>query len=879
MDKIDVAVRIYNRLKDNPNANSYTGEREKDTTNYNRWFTFDTETRNDFRQALTFGSFVIKNGNAVEKIGLFYSEVEVTANELKVLQDYCKSDPTIKLYTMKEFIWLFYQEIYTNKTVCTAFNLPFDISRLATDFGYAKGWMHGGFTFRLSDNDKYPQIKVKRTTTSESTVQFQGTRYGKFRGNFIDCQQLAVILTDRKRISLKEACEEFNKIYKKIEAGEHGKITKEYIHYNINDTLATSELYSNLKKEYNLYGVSLPLKDAYSSATMGKSFLSDLGIMPFMKLNPNFPPEMLGKLSQAYYGGRCECRKRVSPTLVTVLDFTSQYPSLNLLLGLYDFLIAEKIEYLDDTENVKKLLDDITLDSLRDPNTWKQLNVLIEIEPDDDLLSVRAEYNKDAFTVGLNHITHNESLYYRLPSIILSKLVTGKTPKIKKAIRFIPVGKQKTLKKATILGIEIDPNVDNIFRILVQERHRCKKTGDKKEKCIKIIANSTSYGIYMELNREEKNSDLIVYSGNQVFPKNKRFEKEGKYYHPLIATFVTDGAKLLLGLIDCILKQYGNDQVTFYTDTDSAFISPQYSKSVIEFFDSLNPYNNVNHLLKTVEENIWFYGISAKRYVLYDMDKNGNFVIKDDEKGDENYSLHGLGHLSNPFGKDTKHWQKEIWLDILRLQYKKISDNEFLDKYKNFYAVAKFTVSTARLMKRFRVLNKGKSYNDKIKPFNFFLIGFGNVKNVKPISPSKEPQEMPYGEFINYRNGKLMKGQEYFKTLASELWSYVSHPESKLNGNEGILERKHILANKIIYMGKEADKVEENMCGLDNVDYNLYNNPKDAEKILSLKWNDVKDKGISKRHLRRIKKQLREGKIPNLKDKTLKRLLSLYLGE
>ena len=49
------------------------------------------------------------------------------------------------------------------------------------------------------------------------------------------------------------------------------------------------------------------------------------------------------------------------------------YPSLFTLLGLYDFLIAEKIDYCDDTDAVRKLVDNIKLEDLKNPDLWKHL--------------------------------------------------------------------------------------------------------------------------------------------------------------------------------------------------------------------------------------------------------------------------------------------------------------------------------------------------------------------------------------------------------------------------------------------------------------------------------------------------------------------------
>jgi hypothetical protein len=401
------------------------------------------------------------------------------------------------------------------------------------------------------------------------------------------------------------------------------------------------------------------MTEVFSSATMGKGLLEDLGIKPFLETNPKFQDEMLGKIAQSYYGGRCECRIRKTPMKVSVLDFTSMYPTLFMLLGLYDFLTAEIVEYNDDTENVQKFINEIKLEDLKRPETWKKLNVIVELEPVDDLLPIRSKYDKDedSFTVGLNYLTTKEPIFYGLPSIILSKLMTGKVPKIKRAICFSTIGKQK-LKKIRLLGIEIDPNKQNIFKILVEKRQEYKNANDKRHKMIKILVNATSYGIYFQLDREDKKSDVIVYTGDKQFENKKYFEKAGRYYHPIIASMITDGAKLLLGLGDCILQKH--NEVVAYCDTDSLFIPTKYKEEITKFFDSLNPYDKktVPYLLKTDEESIWYYGISAKRYVLFNKDKRGKITINE-TKTDEDYSLHGLGHLLNPFGKEEGHWQSK----------------------------------------------------------------------------------------------------------------------------------------------------------------------------------------------------------------------------
>ncbi len=867
---MEIAVRAYTKRKGKDSKVFWP--RSLDVLDFDRIFLFDTECRDDATQALTFGSFAIYNNDAIEKIGVFYDPSTLTDQEINTLKESCEGNMLIKLYTLREFVEdVFYPIVYWQQVPCVGFNLAFDLPRLAIGYGYAKGNMKGGFTLKLADDKaKYPDIRIKHISGAESFIKFQQTKFNTFKGVFVDCMNIASILMDRKRVSLAEVSKRYNKDYFKTETDEYGQVTNAHIDYNLNDVLTTAEAFRNLKLEYDKYGVQLPISSAFSSASIGKAALEDLGISTFRQLNPLFSPKIIGKINEAYYGGRCECRVRKAPIKVAVLDFSSMYPSLFILLGLYNFLIAKRISYDDDTENVKRLTQSITKEKLRDREIWKQFNVIVEIAPGDDLLPVRMPYSGENNTVGLNHLTFKGHIWYGLPSIILSWLDTGRMPKIKSAIRFTAHGVQDTLKPATILGMDIDPKKDNLFQLLVEQKEIHKKLDDKKDKPIKILANATSYGIFIELLRELYDSEIVVYGGNEVFDDIKRHEREGKYYNPIIATMITDGAKLLLGLGDLILKEH--NEVVAYCDTDSLFVPKQYTEEIVQFYDSLNPYKNIDHLLKVDYEEIMFYGISAKRYCLYSIDQHGNITIHDSE-WDEDYSLHGLGHLLNPFGKKQKHWQKQIWEDILSVHYKKMSIDEFLNKYRSFYAISEFTVSTETLMRRFSKLNKGKSYREGIKPFNFMHIGFSNYEDVKPIAPySKDSQEMPHNEFINYKNGKMMKGDHYFKSLADELYTYIDHPESKLEGAVGVLQRRHIVADKIVHIGKEADNIGQNLSGLETVDQNIFENRKDITKLKQMYWEDVKSSGISRMQFFRIKKRLMKGKIPEVNDKTWAKL-------
>jgi hypothetical protein len=864
---VKAAVRVYSETE-KPNKKRLM---KRIDCNYDTVFVFDTETTIDEYQNLKFGSFVVSNKGAIISIGLFCNPKFVSKKERSELIKYCKKNPAIRLYGLDEFIEVFYSYIYEKRVPCIGFNLPFDLSRLAYDFGYARGSMKGGFVFKLSEQRKNPPIIVKHNDSSQSFIRFQSTSYDRFSGIFLDLKTLAVTLTDDKHITLDKAAQLFNKKHKKLHVEEHGKITQEYIVYNLEDTLTTAELYWRLKEEQEKYDIPIPLSRVYSSASLGKAWLDQIGIRPFMELNSDFPKEVLGYLMSAYYGGRAEVKIRKTPTRVTVLDFLSMYPTMFNITGLYNFLIAQRIDTVDDTQNVRDLIEKISLEDLRNPDILKSLNVLIEILPDGDILPVRTKYNdaEESLNVGINHITSQKPMWYSLPDVVASKILSSKTPRILRAIRFVPKGRQK-LNKVNTLGIEIDPNKDNIFKILIEKRQELKAKGDYRQKPIKILANASSYGIYIEMNPKDIGEDTKtnIYSNKHFSTDKSMIEEVGRYFNPIISVLITGYARLMLAIAEALLKR--TDNVHAFCDTDSMAVPKECVKEMQDFFQPLNPYDFDKPLFKEEKKDVWFYGISAKRYVLYI--KEGNkIMIKD---GDERaYSLHGLGHLLNPFGKGV-NWHKQVWEDILKLHYGIMNQSEFIQKYSGFYAISKLSMSSKDLMNRFKTFNKGKPYDRLIKPFNFFLIGVGNNKDIKPITPfSKEPQEAVHKPFIDYKSGNVMIGIEYWKRLSDVLLSYIDHKESKFEGDLGILERKHLNISDFTYIGKEASNLDRTGT-LDNPKYRTYQDQDSlSERISAMSFEEAKELGIPKMTYYRLRKTLKEGKKVILRDKTKNKLI------
>ena len=208
---------------------------------------FDTETRIDAAQALTFGSYrFFEDGVCLEE-GLFSAD-DLPRADRGTLDAYVKRHPAatdrrrgvpeLRLLSRREFLGKLYTAGFDTRALIVGFNLPFDLSRLAVDFGNARDQRFaGGFSLALWDwvdatgerriNKHRPRIAIKHIDSKRALKGFTGTldadpvdlipegsetgepecKY-KFRGHFLDLRTLAFVLTDRGH-SLDSACKAF----------------------------------------------------------------------------------------------------------------------------------------------------------------------------------------------------------------------------------------------------------------------------------------------------------------------------------------------------------------------------------------------------------------------------------------------------------------------------------------------------------------------------------------------------------------------------------------------------------------------------------------------------------------------------------------------
>lgn len=851
---------------------------------------FDTETTIDTAQKLNFGFYrrckLGTTGYQCVEEGLFSAD-DLDTEQREILERFV-ADPEnfpqldvkmfpppmrLKLYKRSAFVERVFWKAIRRGGMIVGFNLAYDLSRLRVKSGPSNdgGW---SFVFSMRKSRKTGEIEInverprvaitskggKLTFISLKDI-YRPQEWPPEGGRFLDLRTLGWALRNES-FSLETACEAFN-VSGKLEHTPTGCVTMEEITYCRQDVRASADLLNAMKKEFDQHPVDLRPDRAYSPASIAKAYLQTMNIAQ-PKKHFGVPEKDLGIAMQSYYGGRAECRLRKMMVPVVLTDFASQYPTVNALLGNWNVLTAESVSFEDCTNDVREMLTGLRLEHAFDPEFWKRLSFFALVLPDADILPVRTVYNGRTQNIGLNHLTSAKPIWFAGPDVVASHLLTGKSPQIIKAIRMIHGQQKPELRASNLAGIvPVDPRSD-FFCHVVEQKSLYKPTNKALAYFLKILANSGSYGLFVEVNPKElrKPVSVRIFSGEISREQPYRdVEKQGDWYFPPMASLITAGGRLLLAMLERSVRDLGGTYL--FCDTDSLCIvsneqggtvacpgggdklddgreavkalSWKQVEAIANKFNSLNPYNAtlVQEILKIEDVNfvdsdrsnpqrqLWGYAISAKRYALFTRNESDISIVK--------ASGHGLGFLYPPVDgfdedADAPVWVMEAWKWLLCRELGLAhQEPEWLD----YPAMMRMTVTSPNVMRGSRP--------EWLAPFNFFLFplvselgGYpaecdsSNFRFIVPFTTDRTKWSNLAG--INLNDGRsyaiaMSPSEKQDKVMPESLRIilrlYLRRPESKslapdgspcIADTQGLLKRASVIAGEIVPVGKETDR-------------------------------------------------------------------------
>jgi hypothetical protein len=544
---------------------------------------------------------------------------------------------------------------------------------------------------------------------------------------------------------------------------------------------------------------------------------------------------------------------------VCVGDVTSMYPTVFILLFLQQLLASKSLWIRDVTEQTQSLIDEISLYDLERPETWRNLNRLVLLEPKGEMLPVRwrepapGEDPSGPFTIAISPYTCGSPCWYTLADVISAKIRSGRAPKILRAIEVIGHGEKQLTPVSFRNSFKVDPNTE-IFKTIVEHRQDTKharKLGANSEEgrldlSLKQVANVCSYGMFAEVNVSPslKGKRGHWYSDQDEECEDVGDERPGPFTNFVFASLITGGARLLLAMLEQHVIDAGG---TFaFCDTDSLAIVAgdncppsvpclkiSQVQRILKRLDVLSPYNLKGNLIKIEHEeerNLRCFAISAKRYVLYTVTETGRIrIVKASESA--------LGAIvGRTAGENTKKLARRVWLAILSQELpmpkKQVRRVEQLYKFGKTPLRRKLPITQPVTFGRFKYYNARKPYDQWVKPFNFIqalTVAEQSVyEDIRPVMPFEKDlgkcRKLPCidaltGDAIAIdwdRNG--WAGAVPVLSLAEYVEEFRRHPELKAADSEGIPcteETRGVLfslpleSDGAIRIGKEVDRLDE----------------------------------------------------------------------
>jgi hypothetical protein len=926
---------------------------------------FDCETTPDEAQRLRFGVYQLLHKGQLREQGLFYDKVEPPELEtLKAEASKHGCDEPLEVFNFihKRFL----PTAFNSGGLVVGFNLPFDLSRLAirhaaarvsrpprTPEEVATGMplkdadrsMVGGFTFQLSPFDNQPFLRIKHLNSRSAFFRFanpalqeaarsqrrRGERPQFQRGNFLDVKTLAAALTSKSH-RLKTLAEYLGVKHKGEFTDFARPIDPEFIDYAVNDVETTRQCFDELVRRYQRHrlGMTAP-QGIYSEASLGKAYLRQMRVRPWREVQTDFDPATLGAIMSSYFGGRAEVhiRRTIEPAIYA--DFASMYPTVCTLTGLWWFVIANGVDQEDATAETQSFLESVQLSDLQDAAIWRGLTTLVHVLPAADIFPVRTRYaphlkgetkSADMPTIGVNYLSADRPLWFTLADCVAAKLLTGKAPKVVRAIRFKPRPPQDGLRGIEIAGeaeFRVNPYRDDFYKRVIDLRRRVKvdlkeserhdpnsqetKNLDMKQLALKILANATSYGIFIELNVEDADDEgapvsIFTSQGKRVAETSK-LEEPGRYYHPLLATLITGAARLMLALTERLAFEHGLNWAL--CDTDSMALANTARlpfkefvtrvRIICDWFTHLNPYERDPEkapvsILEIEDQNfstekgkekelepLFCFAISAKRYALFNLNSDGSPVIR-------KASAHGLGHYAAPYGEEeearddrdsgVRLWEEDVWKQIVSAA---LSNSPGKVEYAfrremQLPARSRYSATRPAVLNWFKRYNESRPYAEQVKPFNFLLTFFARrqedlsaedpmyefdptLDEIRPVAPYEKDSEKALKRIFD-RNSETHAPvpRSRLRTVADVLRHYHRQPEYKFLGGgwneEGVLRRRHVFVDTIEDIGKESDGWEEDDARTEDQDTvliypsSLFDRDRMIERIKSAGMLEVK---------------------------------------
>jgi hypothetical protein len=327
----------------------------------------------------------------------------------------------------------------------------------------------------------------------------------------------------------------------------------------------------------------------YSAGGLGSSARKTMGLTsPGQKL-ADLPPQVLGAALGAFHGGLTEAAIVRCRLPAVVADFSSAYPTLARLLGVWKVLRAERVDVDDVTGELADWLSELAampwpdlLATLTDPATWGRWGATVAlVRPAGEWLVHRRRKANGEYTSCMGPLFFDGLLPYSWCDLAAAIVTSNNRPHTPKAWRAMPHGIEQGLHAVMFPGgMVFDPNDQDVdfFAFLLRFRRASRDDATmppyaqlRRERTAKTMGSSISYGNLARYDRplvEAKTDTVAVLDPwGEIFESpTPQPEQAGPDTCPILASNVTAGCRLVMAMLRRSAAEDGVDVAAVLTD-------------------------------------------------------------------------------------------------------------------------------------------------------------------------------------------------------------------------------------------------------------------------------------------------------------------------
>lgn len=314
---------------------------------------------------------------------------------------------------------------------------------------------------------------------------------------------------------------------------------------------ALRQLAVELAKEARQWAAGLDLRTVYSPGSVAAAVLTQMGTKaPLAQFEVG--DAELQAWTAALHGGWVHAEPAHLGVAFPAadIDIRSAFPAVAILLGWWDHMAAKDVAARDVTDELRSFLASPDLPAqMHDAGTWRRwglTRVVLRLGGEPLPVEIALAGGRSRLVVVPATAERFDAAW---PDAVLSTVMAGHPVEVLQAVRLVPGGRQRGLRRAQVLGTELDPRGDPAMALGRRRRLAQDQRDRRRADALRAVTNAMVWG-----------------NPARFDPAKSGGERPGPFCWPPLASTVAAGCRCLMALAQAEVGP------AWYLDTDGAIL-------------------------------------------------------------------------------------------------------------------------------------------------------------------------------------------------------------------------------------------------------------------------------------------------------------------